>query len=159
MNTEYDQRARALHAWFCQETGQPLPLHMRTLTMWVDWLLAGHNGRELARVIRYLRREISAGRRNHGSLTLRSLLDIDTFEKDLGLAMMAGSGALDPERRLAPPPDATPAQRPAPAASPATAPTTQVTEAERAERLKELERLKSELSASFVYTCDWPPKP
>ena len=74
---------------------------MDTLTRWVDWLLAGHNGPELKKVIVYLRRQISAQKRNHGSLSLGSLLDITNFEKDLGLAQMASSGKMDPEAALA----------------------------------------------------------
>lgn len=98
---DLDQRARALHAWFCTATGQRLPLRMDTLTRWMDWLLAGHNGPELKKVILYLRRQISAGKRNHGSLSLGSLLDIPNFEKDLGLADMVSRGKMDPEAALA----------------------------------------------------------
>jgi hypothetical protein len=123
----------------------------------VDWLLAGHNGPELKRVIVYLRRQISANKRNHGALTLNSLLDITNFEKDLGLATMASSGKLDPEAALA----ALPAEERGPAVrrmvgeladelrTPVFASELPQTDAERNrlrnERAQQLRRLKEEL--------------
>jgi hypothetical protein len=143
--TEHDRRARELHKWFCQETGQELRLTMAVLRRWIDWLMAGHNGPELAKVIRYLKREISRGKRNHGALSLHSLLDIETFEKDLGLASMASSGKLDPERRLAPPPDAAPKPPQARHVAAADQPISYVvTEAGKA-ALEEIRRLRKEL--------------
>lgn len=120
---------------------------MPTLTAWIDWLLAGHNGPEMAMVIRYLRREIAAGRRNPGSLALRHLLDIETFEKDLGLAQMHKAGGFDPEKKLSAPPDASPSCSTAPAiqvkAKPETTPVGAVVDdATRAARIAELEQLK-----------------
>lgn len=149
MNTaDLDPRARALHAWFCGATGQEIVLRMTTLTAWIDWLLAGHNGPEMAKVVRYLRREVAAGRRNPGCLALRQLLDVETFEKDLGLALMHAAGGFDPEKRLAAPPDAVPvATPPVPQADLRQAivrdhPTS---DAARAIRIAELEQLKKSL--------------
>lgn len=145
MEQELDSRARTLHDWFCRSTGQQVPLRMPMLTAWIDWLLAGHNGPEMALVIRYLRREIAAGRRNPGSLALRHLLDIETFEKDLGLAQMHKAGGFDPEKRLAAPPDAGSVATPTPAPIEPPAAVIQPvpsSDAARAARIAQLEELK-----------------
>ncbi len=146
-NPDTEARARELHAWFCRETGQQLPLHMNNLRAWMDWLTMGYNGKQMALVIRYLRREIHAGRRNPGSLSFRCLIETSNFEKDLGMAQMTASGGLDPERRLSAPPDAENATTPRPTrtAPPRNATPKQPTEAEKARRNAELERLKKEL--------------
>ncbi len=145
MEQDLDSRARTLHDWFCRSTGQQVPLRMPMLTAWIDWLLAGHNGPEMALVIRYLRREIAAGRRNPGSVALRHLLDIETFEKDLGLAQMHKAGGFDPEKRLTAPPDSTTVA--APVTGPIEPPATVIQHhppdhAARAARIAELEELK-----------------
>jgi hypothetical protein len=148
VNEDLDQRARALHAWFCTATGQEIVLRMTTLTAWIDWLLAGHNGPEMAKVIRYLRREVAAGRRNPGCLSLRQLLDVDSFEKDLGLALMHAAGGFDPDKKLSAPPDAVPAAAaPAPQRDPRQAIVCDHTasDAARALRIAELEELKQSL--------------
>ena len=54
-----EQRARELHEWFCKNTNQPLPLTMDRLMLWEQWLARGHNGPELAKVIRHLRDQIA----------------------------------------------------------------------------------------------------
>jgi hypothetical protein len=144
---ELDERARKLHAWFCRATCQDLPLHMNNLRAWMDWLMAGFNGKQMALVIRYLRREIQAGRRNHGALSLRALLELSTFEKDLGLAQMTAGGGLDPDRRFSAPPDAenAPTARPVRAATPRRSAPTQPTADEIARRNAEFARLRKEL--------------
>lgn len=106
MNPDTEPRARALHAWFCDQTGQKIPLSMDRLLRWQEWMVAGHNGPELRKVIIYLRKQINAGKRNDGSLKLSNILRIEQFEEDLGLATMSKSGFLDPEKRIAKPPDA-----------------------------------------------------
>lgn len=110
MNADIEPRARALHAWFEGVTGQTIPLRMDRLLMWEAWLVAGHSGPELRKVMTYLRTQISKGKRNEGCMKLSSLLDVTKFEEDLGLALMSKSGFLDPERKIAAPPDAKPKQ-------------------------------------------------
>jgi len=79
-----EQRARELHAWFCANTDQPLPLTMDRLMTWEHWLARGHNGPELAKVIKYLRRAIDRCERRQGSLKFSNLIaDVDRFEEDL----------------------------------------------------------------------------
>ncbi len=119
---------------------------MQTLTAWIDWLLAGHNGPEMALVIRYLRREVSAARRNPGCLALRQLLNLENFEKDLGLAQMHKAGGFDPERRLSAPPDLS--RLPTVAVAPVTADPaadSPVEESVRVARIAQLEALKREI--------------
>jgi hypothetical protein len=98
-------RVANLHAWFCAETGQQLPLTMDLIFRWENWLAAGHNGPELRKVILYLRREIEAQRRRPGCLKLRNLLNVETFEDDLGLYQMDRAGKMSSEARIANPPD------------------------------------------------------
>jgi len=95
-------RIEALHDWFCVNTGQKYRLDFARLLAWENWLLVGHNGKELSLVVRYLKRQISENRRNHGSLSLARILDLENFEKDLGLAQMASSGRLRTDRKLEP---------------------------------------------------------
>jgi len=97
---EFERRAIALHEWFCNATGQNLPWSMAWRFRWEAWLAAGYNGVALRRVILYLRREISAGRRNYGSLKLINLLNVETFESDLGLVDMKKSGKFDVDVKL-----------------------------------------------------------
>lgn len=101
-------RIANLHAWFCRETGQPLPLTQELIFRWETWLAAGHNGPELRYVLLYLRREIEAQRRRPGALKLRNLLNVESFEDDLALYWMSRSGKMSPETRIAAPPDAIP---------------------------------------------------
>lgn len=141
-STELDTRARALHEWFCQVTGQQLPLRMELLTRWIDWLQAGHNGPQLKTVLLYLRKQIASNKRNPGALKLSSLLDITKFEEDLGLAQSARSAFADPESRLPAPPDgATRTAKVASSAGKSSAPTRSAAEIARsAAALAELKR-------------------
>jgi hypothetical protein len=109
---EKEQRAKNLHEWYCQQLGCTLPWNMEWLRKWTEWMTFGHNGPQLKTVINYLRKEIAANRRNRGSLALVNLLNLETFSKDLSLAQMQKSGALDPDKKLSRPPDAEPVQRP-----------------------------------------------
>lgn len=145
----FESRARALHEWYCQSTGQVIPLRMDLLVRWVDWFAWGHSGPELAAVIRYLRHQVSQGKRNPGSLKLSSLLDVTKFEEDLGLAQMARSGKLDPEARLAPLPEAeAPQRRRTPQSPPREMPAAPKEHSQDvvARRLAELDALKRDLS-------------
>lgn len=131
--TAHDKLARELHEWFCQVTRQRIPLRMDILTQWIDWLLFGFTGADLKKVIEYLREEIRAGKRNMGAMSLRALLDIRNFEKDLGLANMAKSGFIADDRRIPPPPGAAPRPRPSkPTAEPQPQPERDPEEARRA---------------------------
>jgi hypothetical protein len=97
---EFEKRALALQAWFCKATSQNLSWSVVWRFRWEQWLAAGHNGIELRRVILYLRREISAGRRNPGALKLINLLDVENFESDLGLCDMKRAGKFDVDCKL-----------------------------------------------------------
>jgi hypothetical protein len=105
--TAQDRQTRIanLHAWFCGETGQQLPLTMDLIFRWETWLAAGHSGPELRKVLLYLRREIEAQRRRPGCLKLRNLLQVETFEDDLALYQMDRAGKMSSETRIANPPD------------------------------------------------------
>jgi hypothetical protein len=151
-----EDRAKALHNWFCGQMNVKIAWSMEWLRRWTEWLAAGFNGPELRQVIQYLKREISMGKRNAGSLALVNLLNPETFGKDLSLCQMVKSGALDPDRKLSAPPDA-PA-RPAPGPAPyqfgqraprpersEDGPTAAQQEAEMKRRYDELERLKQNL--------------
>ena len=101
-----EDRAKALHNWFCGQMRVTIPWNMEWLRRWTEWMSSGYNGPDLRQVIAYLRREISTNKRNVGSLALHNLLNPETFGKDLSLCQMAKSGALDPDRKLSAPPDA-----------------------------------------------------
>ncbi len=151
-----EERAKALHNWFCGQMRVTIPWNMEWLRRWTEWMSSGYNGPDLRQVIQYLKREISMGKRNAGSLALVNLLNPETFGKDLSLCQMAKSGALDPDRKLSAPPDA-PA-RPAPGPAPyqpgqraprversEDGPTAAQQQAEMKRRYDELERLKQNL--------------
>ena len=94
------ERIALLHDWYCAAMGTAWPLGMATERYWFDWMAAGYNGKQLRKVMVWLRKEITAGRRNPGSLKLRNLLNPETFQEDLFL-----SGAnLDPDVKLPPSP-------------------------------------------------------
>src|SRR5580698_432900 len=97
---ELEVRARALHEWFCQTTGQNLPWSMVWLFRWEKWLAAGFNGPQLRRVFLFLRRQIAEGKRNLGAAALMNLLDTETFEKDLGLVDMKKAGTMDVDKKI-----------------------------------------------------------
>jgi len=98
---------QALHQLYSQLTGQMLPLRYHRERMWWELLRAGYTPQEVRLVIRYLQREIRAGRRNVGALKLSNLLQLDRFEEDLQISRV----------RLTPPPPP-PRPRPAPSALP-----------------------------------------
>ena len=104
MKSNLETRAQALHQWFCTATGQQLPWSMPWLFRWEAWLAAGFNGPQLRRVILYLRREINENRRNYGSLKLINLLNVETFESDLGLVDMKKAGKFNVDVKLPLPP-------------------------------------------------------
>ena len=99
------ERIKSLHEWLCRTTG-PLPLTLDRIMHWEHWLARGHNGPELATVIRYLRREINAGKRNPGALKFTNLItDVNAFEEELANISAQASGAWR-NGPLTPPPDA-----------------------------------------------------
>lgn len=82
------QRAEALHAWYCAATRQPISWTMGRMMIWEQWLARGHNGSELAKVIKYLQPRIDRGERNAGALKFRNLIgDVDAFEEELGMIL------------------------------------------------------------------------
>jgi hypothetical protein len=99
-DTPSAKRIVLLHNWYCAAMGTTWPLGMATERYWFDWMAAGYNGKQLRKVMVWLRKEITSGRRNPGSLKLRNLLNPETFQEDLFL-----SGAnLDPDVKLPPSP-------------------------------------------------------
>jgi len=98
---------QALHHLYAQLTGQMLPLRYHRERLWWDLLHAGYTPQDVRRVIRYLQREIRAGRRNVGALKLSNLAQLDRFEEDLQISRVR----LTPP---APPPRPRPAPRPPP---------------------------------------------
>ena len=51
-----------------------------------EFLRSGFTSQELRHVVRYLQKEIRAGRRNVGALKLSNLLQLDLFEEDLNIS-------------------------------------------------------------------------
>ena len=103
---EIEKRAQALHEWFNRETGQNLPWTTVWHFRWEVWLAAGFNGPQLRRVLLYRRRQAAAGSRHMRCLALMNLLEVESFQADLGLIDMSKKGKLDPESRISMPPDA-----------------------------------------------------
>ncbi len=54
--------------------------------LWFEFLRAGFAPHQLQRVVRYLQKEIRAGRRNVDALKLSNLLQLDRFEEDLNIS-------------------------------------------------------------------------
>lgn len=118
MSEENIQRIHDLHAWY-QRNVLPMRLTPEVERLWWDWLNAGYNGYDLRDVIRYIRRQISLGKRNEGALKLSNLLartesGFMKFDEDLALSRARQN--LNVDRKLEPVPDAA---RPAPAIAPA----------------------------------------
>ncbi len=102
------ERIPPLHAWYCRNV-MPLRLTPEVERLWFDWLKAGYNGTDLRDVIRYIRRQISAGKRNEGALKLTNLIQRSEagfigFDQDLGLARARAN--LNVDKKLEPAPDA-----------------------------------------------------
>ena len=101
------ERIAALHAWYAQNV-MPWPLTPEVERSWHEYFKQGFNGPQFAKVIRYLRSEIRAGRRNPGALALRNLLAsgpdgvLENFVKDLGLCSVKLAGKLAPSPESAP---------------------------------------------------------
>ena len=79
------EQIAAAHQLYCQLTGQILRLGFDRERQWFEWLRAGFTLEDLRRVVVYLQREISEGRRNVGALKLSNLLQPDRFEEDLNI--------------------------------------------------------------------------
>ena len=77
-----------IHRLYCQLTGQQLTLRYDRERLWFEFLRAGFAPQELRRVVRYLQKEIRAGRRNVGALKLSNLLQLDRFEEDLNISQV-----------------------------------------------------------------------
>jgi hypothetical protein len=101
--TDAAARIQAVHQLYTQLTGQSLSLRYDRERMWWNLLHAGYTPQDVRAVIRYLQREIRAGRRNVGALKLSNLLQLDRFEEDLQISRV----------RLTPPPPPPP-PRPVP---------------------------------------------
>lgn len=96
-----NERINALHQWYHRNV-MPWPLTFEVERRWLAFIKQGFNGHQLAAVIRYLRREISASRRNPGAIALTNLLEwgedgvLTNFVKDLGLSQAQFRGRLEP---------------------------------------------------------------
>jgi len=121
------QQIAGAHQLYCQLTGQSLRLGFDRERQWYEWLRAGFTLEDLRRVIAYLQREISQGRRNVGALKLSNLLQPDRFEEDFNIRRV----------RLEPP-------APAPRRSPAPLPEQQ-RHLGRLRALQQLRQLKETL--------------
>src|SRR6266850_5873109 len=75
-----------IHCLYCQLTGQQLALRYDRERLWFEFMRTGFAPEELRRVVRYLQKEIQAGRRNVGALKLSNLLQLDRFEEDLNIS-------------------------------------------------------------------------
>lgn len=82
------QPIQRAHALYCRLTGQRVSLRFDRERLWYEFLRAGFHEADLQRVIRYLQREIRAGRRNVGALKLSNLLQPDRFEEDLNISQV-----------------------------------------------------------------------
>lgn len=105
------ERITALHTWY-QRNVMTVRLTPEVERLWWEWLKAGYNGTDLRDVIRYIRRQISTGKRNEGALKLSNLLARSEngflkFDEDLGLARARGN--LNVDKKLEPAPDSPPA--------------------------------------------------
>jgi len=105
------ERIQQAHALYCRLTGQRVSLRFDRERLWYELFQAGFNEADLQNVIRYLQREIRAGRRNVGALKLSNLLQADRFEEDLNISRV----------RLRAPPGPSPAAAPVPPGPPASA--------------------------------------
>jgi len=98
------ERTAALHAWY-QANVLPQRLTPEVERLWFGFFKQGYNGQQLARVIRYLRRQISLGNRKEGALLLRNLLGPDESGSltafDEALALATSRKNLNVDRRLA----------------------------------------------------------
>lgn len=157
MNIEdKEKRIVAIHEWYCANVMR-VPLSEYTKRLWWDWLKAGHNGHELAKVIRYLRKQIMIGKRQNGSLALTNLLGLDTngvprFDTDLGLA--SANYHVDAKLSALPPGEAPAKPAPTPGrekAMPTAAQQKPVpTAAQIQARVEELSRLKRTLTTDAI---------
>lgn len=94
------ERILEAHQLYGELTGQRLSLGFDRERLWFELLRTGTTLEDLARVIRYLQREIREGRRNVGALKLSNLLQPDRFEEDLAISRVK----LDAQRPRKPPP-------------------------------------------------------
>jgi len=85
-DNEIAPAVKDIHRLYCQLTGQQLTLRYDRERLWFEFLRAGFAPQELRRVVRYLQKEIRAGRRNVGALKLSNLLQLDRFEEDLNIS-------------------------------------------------------------------------
>jgi hypothetical protein len=99
------ERIQQAHSLYCRLTGQRVSLRFDRQRLWYELFHAGFSEHDLQRVIRYLQREIRAGRRNVGALKLSNLLQLDRFEEDLNISRVQLS-APKPAKPL--PPSVTP---------------------------------------------------
>ena len=85
-DNEITAAVKEIHHLYCQLTGQQLTLRYDRQRLWFEFLRAGFASEELRRVVRYLQKEIRAGRRNVGALKLSNLLQLDRFEEELNIS-------------------------------------------------------------------------
>jgi hypothetical protein len=73
-----------LHGLYVRLSGRDIRLTMSRIFVWESWLTHGWNAGDLAALVRHLRDQVAAGRRNPGALKFENLIgDSDKFEEDL----------------------------------------------------------------------------
>lgn len=89
-----------LHSLYVSLTGQAIRLDMAREHEWYHWTLRGFTPDDLRLMVAHLKREIAAGKRNHGALKFRNLIvNLDWFEEDLAEAKaLARRPKVDPAR-------------------------------------------------------------
>lgn len=152
MNAPIDisrERIQRLHDWY-RSNVLDIPLTPEVERRWLAFCKQGFNGRQLARVIRWLRLQIADRKRNPGALKITVLLDwsedgsLLRFAEDHALAAAAFGDRLDPDRRLTPLPEGE-APAPAPVHTPAADPRPASDPAAAAAALAQLRRFKETL--------------
>lgn len=120
------KRISDLHAWY-QTSVLRIPLTPEVQRLWFTFFKQGHNGHQLALVVRYLRVQIKRDKRQQGALKISNLLEqteegtLLNFAEDLALAEQWQRGG---STAAAPLPPAEMAEAPAPASAPFLKPAT-----------------------------------